>query len=133
MLNIFKEIKDWHQRRKDQKAEYNYYKWKHSCINHSCSLMTNKYAKFAYYFPVDHTKFFDTSQLQWAVDAKYAKYFWPCRTLDTACIWTFERVNWEPAHDSYVTNEFAGTDMVFVGCNDPADAVMFSLLCAYSK
>lgn len=102
-----------------------YWEWRR-VLNTRANGVSSIFENFQYVVEVNPARFLDKIKVwQPCVEAK--RIFWPCRNVDTACVWTYLRVILDPQTEKLVVDEINGQDRVFVGTNSQQDVVEISL------
>lgn len=131
MRKLFENLKDWYLTRKTGKdrATREWEAWYEANVVYRASDIPNMFQHFKHVFIVDSQKFFKPAEpFAWIPTETAKEYFWPQRSLETTCVWRFERVMWDQWMEKWVINDMGGADTVFIATNSDEDATMLALL-----
>ena len=102
--------------------------WYEVTVVYRANDITNMFKNFKHIVAVNPDKFFNPYEpFAWVPNKDAKQYFWPERTVETTCVWRFERVMWDQWSKRWSINELGGEDKVFVATNNDRDALMIAL------
>lgn len=128
-MKIFDDLQDrWITRRTGKnKVQREYDAWYTKHVNWHADTINKMFEKFKYVIEVDPDKFLVDDAIAWVPHPDVRQYFWPERAFGNNCVWTIQRVFWDTWTNSWMINEIAGEDRVFVATNNDQDAIMLAL------
>jgi hypothetical protein len=110
------------------KSEREWYAWYDITVNYRANDIKDMFKNFEHIIEVSPEKFLDYAEpFAWVPESDAAQYFWPQRTVETTCVWRFERVSWNKWDRRWRMDELGGEDRVFVATNNSRDAMMITL------